>query len=142
MQLMNDSVIRDIKIESSTGIVENIGAEQVGERTYMLLENPLFSCHINYGTVVKAVPNDKGELVMAGIAKQSDYKTRQFLLSANAKECDFVKKIGNPIIAAGGTWEVAMGGIAFIHFQKDSTFDVDAFFKDNHFNVVEIKEDN
>jgi hypothetical protein len=78
---------------------------------------------------------------MAGIVKESEYKTRQFLL-AHAKDLDFSKTIGDPIIEAGGTWEVAMGGIVFIHFLKDSTFDLDAFFKDNHFNVVEIKEDN
>jgi hypothetical protein len=97
MQLMNDSVIRHIKIESSTGIVENIGAEQVSERTYMLLEHSLFSCHIKYGTLVIAVHNDKGELIMAGIVKESEYKTRQFLL-AHAKDLDFSKTIGDPII--------------------------------------------
>src|SRR5687767_8594825 len=138
---MSDSIIRDIKIENPSSIDEIIGAQQITENTYLLLENPIFSCLINYGTIIKVEPNESGELVMVGIEKESDYKTRRFLLSTFAKDSDFVTSIGDPIIAAGGTWEVAMGGIAFIHLPKQSNFDLDRFFKDNEFNLTEIKED-
>jgi hypothetical protein len=139
---MKESVIKDISIESSLGAIERIGAEQVSSDTYMLLETPLFSCRINYGTIVKALPNDKGELIFVRIVKASNYKTRKFLLSSSAKDSDFSKRIGHPIIAAGGTWEVAMGGIAFIHISKESDFDLDLFFKKNDFHPTEIIDEN
>jgi len=74
--------------------------------TFFFIQNPLFSCKINYGTIVKAISNNKGELVLIGIVKASEYKTRQFLLSNNAKDSDFINKIGDPIIAVGGTREL------------------------------------
>jgi hypothetical protein len=135
---MKESIIRDISIESSNGVMEKIGAEQVSDDSYMLLENPLFSCRFNYGTIVKAQPNDKGELILVHIVKASNYKTRKFLLSSYAKDCDFSKSIGDPVIAAGGTWEVAMGGIAFINIPKGSGFDLDLLFKENDFYPPEI----
>jgi hypothetical protein len=139
---MKESVIRDISIESSNGVIEKIGAELVSDDSYMLLENPLFSCRINYGTVVKALPNDKGDLILVRIVKVSNYKTRKFLLSSYAKDIDFSKRIGDPIIAAGGAWEVAMDGIAFIHILKESGFDLDLLFKENDFYPTEITEES
>jgi len=139
---MKESIIRDISIESSNGVKEKIGAEQVSDDSYMLLENPLFSCRINYGTIIKALPNDKGELIFVRIVKASNYKTRKFLLSSYTKDIDFSKRIGEPIIAGGGTWEVAMGGIAFIHIPKESAFDLDLLFKENDFHPPEIREEN
>lgn len=139
---MKESIIRDINIAGSAGAIEKIGAEQVSDDSYMLLENPLFSCRMNYGTIVKALPNDKGELIFVRIVKASNYKTRKFLLSSYAKDIDFSKRIGDPIIAAGGTWEIAMGGIAFIHIPKESGFDLDLLFKENDIHPPEIREEN
>jgi hypothetical protein len=139
---MKESVIRDINIESSKGVIEKIGAEQVSDDSYILVENPLFSSRINYGTVVKAVPNDKGELILVRIVKASSYKTRKFLLSSYARDCDFSKSVGDPITAVGGAWEVATGGIAFIHIPKESGFDLDLLFKEIDFHPPEIQEDN
>jgi len=139
---MKESIIRDIIIESSDGIIEKIGAEQVSDDSYMLLENPLFSRRINYGTVVNALPNDKGELILVRIVRVSQYKTRKFLLTSCAKDIDFSKRIGDPIIAVGGSWEVAMGGVAFIHIPKESGFDLDLLFKENDFYPTEITEES
>ena len=139
---MKEPVIKDISIESSNGVIEKVGAEQVSSDTYMLLETPIFSCRINYGTIVKALPNDRGELSFVRIVKASNYKTRKFLLNSYAKDSDFSKRIGDPIIAAGGTWEVAMGGIAFIHISKESSFDLDLFFKEKDFYPTEITDEN
>jgi hypothetical protein len=138
---MKESVIRDISIESPDGLIEKVAGEQVSVDSYMLLENPIFSCRINYGTIVNALPNDKGELIFVRIVKASNYKTRRFLLNSYAKDIDFSRRIGEPIIAAGGTWEVAMGGIAFIHILKESSFDLDLLFKEHDFNPAEITED-
>jgi hypothetical protein len=139
---MKESVIRDISIEGSNGVTEKIAAEQVSDDDYMLLENPLFSCRINYGTVVNALPNDKGELILVRVVKVSKYKTRKFLLSSCAKDIDFSKRIGDPIVAAGGTWEVSMGGIAFIHIPKESGFDLDLLFRENDFYPTEVTEES
>jgi hypothetical protein len=137
---MTQPVIKNISITSPDGNVEMIAAEQVNDNTYMFLENPLFSCRINFGSFVEVRPNEKGELSFVRLVKASKYKTRQFLLNAQAKDIDFSRKIGDPIIAAGGTWEVANGGTVFIHIPKESRFDLDLFFRENDFHPAEIFE--
>jgi len=81
-------------------------------------------------------------LILVRIVKVSNYKTRKFLLSSYAKDIDFSKRIGDPIITAGGTWEIAKGGIAFIHIPKESSFDLNSLFKENDFHPPEITAEN
>jgi hypothetical protein len=119
---------------------ETVVAEQVGLDTYRLLENPVFSCQINYGTIVRALPSEKGNPDMVKIIRVSDFFTRQFLTSPDYLEDTFKATVGKEILEAGGAWETAMGGILFIHIPRKSDFDLDASLKQYNINLAEIKE--
>src|SRR5688572_3572924 len=105
---------------------ETVAAEQVGLDTYKLLESPVFSCQVNYGTVVRALPSEKGNLDMVKVIRASDFFTRQFITSPEYIEDMFKATVGKKILDACGTWETAMGGILFIHIPRNSDFDLDA----------------
>ena len=137
---MSDPEIRMIKIRGQEGAFETVAAEQVSEDTYKLLETPALSCRINYGTTIKVLPDEKGELEMVGVVRASDYKTRRFILPSIAK-ADLMEKLGNPICNAGGYWEVVFGGIIFIHMPRASQFDLEALFRSVG-SVTEIVDDN
>jgi hypothetical protein len=138
-----EPIIKSIKIISQDGLgTEAVYAEQVGADIYKLLENPIFSCRINYGTTVKAIADENGELVLSKLVRASDYKTRQFLLSSSQKVSDVKDKILGEIEEAGGTWEVVMGGIVFVHIPKSSGFDLDQVFKECNYLPTEIVDDD
>jgi hypothetical protein len=135
-------IIKSLKIISQDGGSESVYGEQVGPDTYRLLENPIFSCRINYGTTVKAIADENGDLVLSKLVRASDYKTRQFLLSSSQKVSDVKDKILGEIEEAGGTWEVVMGGIVFVHIPKSSGFDLDQVFKECNYLPTEIVDDD
>lgn len=132
---------KSIKIIAPDGSSETVFGEQVGTDAYKLLENPIFNSRINYGTTVKVTTDKNGELVVSKILRASEYKTRRFLLSSFINQTDLKEKIGNRIIEAGGTWEVAMGGLAFVHIPKDSAFDLDELFREQGYFPTEIIDD-
>ena len=137
-----EPLIKKIRIKGTdSNESETIHGEQVTEDTFKLLENPISNCKINYGTVVKVIPDKDGELIMSKIVRASTFKTRQFFLDPNANIVDWGIQIGKPIIDAGGMWEIVMKGICFIHLPKDSTFDLDGFFEQNNYYPSEIIED-
>lgn len=137
-----EPVIKTIKLKDANGSgSEMIAAEQVSDDTFRLLENPVFNCKINYGTTVKVIEDANGDLVMSKIIRASDYKTRLFMLSRSLNEMELRTKIGQPILDAGGMWEVVFGGIAFIHIPKDSSFNIDELFKINNYFPTEIIDD-
>jgi hypothetical protein len=118
---------------------ETVAAEQVGSDTYKLLENPVFSCQINYGTIVRALPSGKEFPDMVKIIRASDFVSRQFLSSPEFIEDMFKPTVGREVLHAGGTWEIAMGGILFIHIPRNSDFDLDASLKQHQISLGEIK---
>lgn len=136
-----EPIIKAIKINGADGGSETVYAELLDADTYKLLENPVFSCRINYGTIIKAVTDSNGELIFTKIVRASNFKTRQFFLSASLNETELRTKIGQPILDAGGMWEVVFGGICFVHIPKDSNFDLDEFFKKNNYYSSEIVDD-
>jgi hypothetical protein len=138
-----DTLIKMIKIISGdNGGSETVAGEQIDSDTFKLIENPVFNCRINYGTIVKAIQDLSGELVMSKIIRASDFRTRQFMLSASLIEIQLKTQIGQPILDAGGMWEVVFGGITFIHLPKNSTFDLDKLFKANEYFPTEIVDDS
>ncbi len=137
-----DTEIKMILINGSDGTSESVAGEKIESGIFRLMENPILNCKINYGTVVKVIEDKNGDLVLSKIVRASNYKTRQFILSSSLNESDLRTKIGQPILDAGGYWEVVMGGIAFIHILKDSSFSIDELFKINNYHPSEIVDDS
>ena len=131
---------KEIKIKSiESGLTETVWAEQVGTDTFKILENPVFSCKLNYGTVVSVV-EDNGDLIVSQIVQASDYNTRQFMLP-KLSETELKENFGKPILEAGGYWEVVFGGVAFVHLLKESKFDINKFLNELNYHVTEMVDD-
>jgi hypothetical protein len=137
---MDDGIIVTLLITDTDGSKESIAAEKISESTYKLLENPIFSCKINYGTIVKAVLDEEGNLIVTKVIRASDFKTRKFILPDNPSSNEFSKKIGNRIIDVGGTWEIAFGGVAFLHIPRNLEFDFKSLFSQLNYFPTEITE--
>lgn len=135
-----EPAIKEIKIKSAeAGSTETVWAEQVGTDTFKILENPVFSCRLNYGTVVKVV-EDNGDLIVSKVVRASGYITRQFMLPKLSNN-ELRENFGKPILEAGGYWEVVFGGVAFIHLPKNSKFDITKLFSELNYNIIEIADD-
>ncbi len=139
----SDKDIFLIKIVSQEGTEETVNARGIGDDKFILLENPVFSFRINYGTTVSAKKDEQGEYVLTAVIGVSQYVTRQFLF-INALIPDeeaFKRRIGAKIISIGGDWEIVMGGIGFLHIPKSSKFNLDEFFEELGYRPTEIIED-
>ncbi|WP_460552285.1 hypothetical protein [Ferruginibacter profundus] len=136
-----DTLIKSIIINSTDGVSETIAAEFLEYGTYRIIENPVFSFQINYGTIIDAVTDAKGELVFTQIVRASDFKTRKFLLSTSLTEAALRAKLGQLVLDAGGMWEVVFGGICFVHIPENSAFDLDELFKQHDYYPTEITDD-
>lgn len=137
---MSDLEIQMIKIRDQDGAYETVAAEQESSDTYKLLETPALSCRINYGTTIKVQADEKGELEMVKVVRASDYITRRFMLPSLSKT-ELMEKLGNPILEAGGLWEIVFGGIIFIHMPRTCQFDLKAFFTTVGGGITEIVDD-
>lgn len=119
---------------------ETVCAEHVNGDNYRVLENPIFFCNINVGTTVKALPDEKGDLIIKEIISPSQYITRRFLLDAGPDNAKLNEKIRDKIIEAGGHWEVVFRGMAIVDIPKDAGFDLDRLFAELNYYPHEIKE--
>jgi hypothetical protein len=95
--------IKSIKIISQDGSSECVYGEQVSIDTYRLLENSILTCKINYGTIVKVITDENGDLVSSKLVRASDYKTRKFLISSSQNIANVEGKILDKIEQAGRT---------------------------------------
>jgi len=139
---MESASIQKIIIKNGEdGSSETVYGEQIDADTFVLVENPIMNCRINYGTKVRVIQDLNGELVMTKVIKASGFQTRMFFLNSSLNETQLRTKIGQPILDAGGMWEVVFGGIAFVHLPKDSNFNLDELFKINEYYPSEIVDD-
>jgi hypothetical protein len=136
---MSKPQISTVKIRVLDDTFETVVCEQLSEDTYKLLETPALSCRINYGTTIKVRLDERDELEMVRVIRASEYKTRRFILPVLSKD-QLIEKLGNPVLDAGGYWEVVMVGIIFIHMPRASSFDVDALISSVG-NVTEMTDD-
>ncbi len=136
-----ESTITYIKVKpEGCTYPELVAAEELESNCYRLIENPIQSCSLNYGTIIVAMMNVEGELELVAIAEPSVYKTRMFLRSASLNKQELLDKIGKPVVAAGGFWECNCAGIVFAHVPKGSAFDLDALFQQNNYYPMELTE--
>lgn len=136
---MNPSIL-PIKIVLADGGSETVYAEQIDVDTFRLVENPIFSCHIKYGSTVKVEKQENGDLIVSKLVRASDYHSRRFLLSSLQAQ-RYKGDIGDKILEAGGFWEIAMGGFVFINIPRNSTLNLDQLFIDVAFFPTEVIDD-
>ncbi|MDB5200662.1 MAG: hypothetical protein JWQ27_71 [Ferruginibacter sp.] len=133
-----ETAFKLIKIEDlSSGVCETMYAEELGKGEFKIAETSAFNCNVNYGTIVKANENDNAELVFEKVLKVSDYTCRRFLFSSKLSRTE-MDKLGAPILAEGGYWEVLFGAVLCVHLLSNSKFDLLVFFNGLQYYPTEI----
>jgi hypothetical protein len=135
-----EKAIRMIYLLDDNGSSESVAAEEISPGVYQLLENPIFSCLINYGSIVKASEKEDGKITVERLVRKSNFKTRRYILSSSANLIDLQIKLEQPLSDAGITWELVMGGLLLLNIPIDSTFDIDTLFAENKFFPTEMVE--
>lgn len=134
-----EPTIKYVKLKTNeSGGSEIIGAEKIDNDTFQLLETSTSNCTLTYGTIIKVKEDEKGELFMLSVFKKSDYVTRKFMLDNPLKSSEIANKLLKPIIDIDGYWEIAFGGVVFIHLLKDSNFNILRLFDENNYTAREI----
>jgi len=87
---------------------------KVGEGLYRLEESS-FAGEAMYGDTIRADSTPNGDLIFRGLAERSALKSQSWVLSAELIESEPINAILANVIAAGGMWERAFGGVLLIH---------------------------
>jgi len=103
---------------------ETIYAEKISDIIYRCEESAIFSEEPVYGAEVEVMNSENG-LKFVRMVKASPFHTRRYIWSKEFMETDKCKQILDKIMTAGGFWEIAMGGVVFLHIpiEKESLLD-------------------
>lgn len=103
---------------------ESIYAEKVGDTIYRCEESAISNKEPVYGDEIEVIGNGD-VLKFVRVVKASALHTRRYIWSKEIVETDKCKQMLDKIITMGGFWEVAMGGLVFLHVPvgKESILD-------------------
>ncbi len=99
-------------------IVEEVEAREVSAGTFELLETPLFfSDELGLGDVVLLDRDEDGSYRLREIMERP---FRHFfrVIPGEYGHSKAIYDFGDWVIAHGGRWETAMGGLLFLHFPR------------------------
>lgn len=108
-------------------MTETIYAEKITDHIYRCLESSIFGS-LSYGDEIE-VENKNEELEFLRIYKESTFKTYRHLWSKEIIESEKFKRMKDEIMALGGQWEQAMGGIFIFHLPKEKVNEVERLYK-------------
>jgi hypothetical protein len=126
----DDDRVRHIEFEFAGEItmVETVLAEEVGDGLWYLHETPLFGSEpARFATVIEVEPTKEGRLRFLRVVERSPYRTWDWMILYErlilSPEFEALKE---RIMAEGGNWEHAMGGLFMVHLPPESTLDPEA----------------
>ena len=104
---------------------EDAEVTPVGANLYRLESNPGpgNDTDLEYGDVFEAEQNPDGSLRVIRLAQKSEWRNYCWMLAKGALNYRAFHCFANQIVAAGGQWEVIMGGIFLVNLPPDSSLD-------------------
>ena len=121
-------------------ITSTILVEQLDSNKYRMVDNDIVNGKLTKGTEFETKLNADGIYEMTRITKESDFITRQFRLSANHKESDYLM-LAEELTKHGGYWQYDILGIVTINIPKDFKYDVDLIMKELNLELIELIDD-
>jgi len=94
------------------------------------LEESSFVGEMRYADVIRASPRDRGGLLFLAIETRSNLVTQSWILSRTILESPGCTSLLNKIVAMGGAWERAFGGVLLVHTPQDLEGEVTDRIKD------------
>jgi hypothetical protein len=100
------------------GDSEQLALTCVGPEQYRLEESS-FAGDAVYGDVINAKKAEDGSLLFQAIVERSKLVTHSCFLSAEFLTTEHMRAILDSVMAAGGMWEQAFGGLLIVHAPPD-----------------------
>lgn len=101
-------------IKYENGDSEQLKLTEVGPGLYRL-EESAFAGDAVYGDTIRAHRTPSDELIFREIADRSALITQSWILSAEVLAAPPIRAILASVMAAGGMWEQAFGGMLIVH---------------------------
>ncbi len=125
----DDDAVRPIELEfaGEIAMVETVLAEEVGDDLWYLHETPLVGSEMaRFADVIEVEPTKEGRLRFLRVVERSPYRTWDWVLYERLILSPEFEALKERIMAEGGNWEHAMGGLFMAHLPPDSTLDPEA----------------
>jgi hypothetical protein len=125
----DDDGMRPIELEfaGEIAMVETVLAEEVGDGLWYLHETPLFGSELaRFAEVIEVEPTKEGRLRFLRVVERSPYRTWDWILTERLILSPEFEALKERIMAEGGNWEHAMGGLFMAHLPPESTLDPEA----------------
>ncbi len=102
------------KVIYSNGDSEDLLLQQLGPALFLLEESSLLG-HGFYHDSFRATPNQDGSLQFDRVVTPSGLCTNTWILSQSLIESDEIRAVLSDVMALGGNWEQAFGGVLLVH---------------------------
>lgn len=83
------------------------------------LEESSFVGEMRYLDVIRAIPLEGGSLLFKEVVTPSTLATQSWVVSKEIVESPELSKVLDRVMAIGGNWEQAFGGVLIIHLPKE-----------------------
>lgn len=114
MRLVARTDERSSRITFDNGDIEDLLLTPLGDNLYRVEESSLLG-ECMYRDVVKAKPLDDGTLQFLSVEARSGLTVQSWILSESVIAAPQFQAILNDVMAIGGNWEQAFGGLLLIH---------------------------
>jgi len=117
-----------IQVYIEQGLTESLSLTALGDGRYRAEVSSIFS-GINRGDVIEAEPSTDGGIRLVKVIEQSPMVTLRWLVPEGIAESDELGQFLEKVVAVGGCWERALGGLLILHLPKAGGFDAHSEFK-------------
>ncbi len=107
------------RIVFDNGDSEDVTVTPLGSDLYRLEESSFWG-EIRYLDVIRATVRDDGSLLFKEVVKPSELATESWVLSKEIMASGELRAVLDRVIALGGNWEQAFGGVLMVHVPKQS----------------------
>jgi hypothetical protein len=120
--LATDAFQVDISFDQGASF-ESVLVTSVAPNQYRLEESPVSAERLRFQDLIEVVPQIDGSLHFLQLIEKSTYRSFDFFLPKKVVESKPLKDLCETIMALGGNWEIAMGGLVFLHIPQEVDFD-------------------
>lgn len=113
--------------------------KKLAENTFRMTDNDIFDCQLRKGAEFTTRINIEGNHEIVHITKESEFITKQFMLTPDLKTSDY-RMLGEELIKHGGFWQVDFGSLATINIPKDFPYDINQVIKELDLKLVEVTD--
>ena len=113
------------EIVYADGSSEGLRVSSIAPGRYRLEESSLLGEAV-FGDVIEATMTPDGRLQFKGVAAPSEMSTVRFILTRRQINAPGLQPLLDHVMALGGNWERALGGVLFVHLPKSVHMDIES----------------